>query len=123
MAIQLPGAPPPWTNPNPEPIQGLGWFLTVLSILAIGLGYYIIKRLVFDDLHSNNRDMVRVKRREKRLRRELEKVFGRDALWLSAETLAAQLRENQAGVDASLHAKLDALNEIERLRFESRPRS
>lgn len=123
MVIQLPGAPPPWTNPTPESMQGLGWFLTVLSMLAIGLASYIIKRMVFVDLHSNDRVMVRIKRREVRIRRELEKVFGREALWLSAETLAAQLKENKVAFDASLHAKLDALNEIERLRFESRPRS
>lgn len=123
MVIQLPGAPPPWTNPTPESMQGLGWFLTVLSILAIGLVSYIIKRVVFVDLHSNDHAMVRIKRREVRLRRELEKVLGRDALWLSAETLAAQLTENKVAFDASVHAKLHALEEIERLRFESQPRT
>lgn len=119
IAFQLPGAPPPWTDP-PSPIgsnSNLSLILAVSTILFI-VGSLLLmmtrKRAIFIPT-----DSARVRRRERRIRRRIQKITGdHDALMASSATLSQRFAEAPPDSSQQLKSLIHELHKIEKIRFE-----
>lgn len=119
IAFQLPGAPPPWTDP-PTPIvsnYNRVLILAVSTILII-VGSLVLmmtrKRTIFIPT-----DSARVRRRERRIRRSIQKLTGdHDALMASSATLSQRIAEAPPESSQQLKSLIQELHKIEKIRFE-----
>lgn len=119
IAFQLPGAPPPWTDP-PSPIGSNSNRVLIFAVptILIMVGSLVVimtrKRTIFIAT-----DSARVRRRERRIRRRIQKITGdHDALMASSATLSQRIAEAPPESSQQLKSLIQDLHKIEKIRFE-----
>jgi type II secretory pathway component PulM len=114
----LPAPPPLWQS---EPLYRANHKdRAVPPIVWTGISLVIVLTCLILVRHRLNRRR-RPQLQEQRLRRSLVARLGPDAVWMSAEALAATLDTHGIGSDDPLRRDVARLHSIERARFGANP--